>query len=49
MVKNGFKILLLNDSDCKSEPAGEYAEQYKFSSAIDYAGGKGLLKTLLAW
>ena len=22
MVKNGFKILLLNDSDCESEPAG---------------------------
>ncbi len=22
MVKSGFKILLVNDSDCKSEPAG---------------------------
>jgi putative transposase len=27
----------------------EYADQYKFCSAIDYAGGKGLLKVILAW
>ncbi len=42
------KIDYIHNNPVKAEIV-EYAEQYKFSSAIDYAGGKGLLNTLLAW
>jgi len=42
------KIDYIHNNPVKAEIV-EYAEQYKFSSAIDYAGGNGLLKILLAW
>jgi REP element-mobilizing transposase RayT len=42
------KIDYIHNNPVKAEIV-EYAEQYKFSSAIDYAGGKGLLNTILAW
>ncbi len=42
------KIDYIHNNPVKAEIV-EYAEQYKFSSAIDYAGGNGLLKVLLAW
>jgi hypothetical protein len=42
------KIDYIHNNPVKAEIV-EYPEQYKFSSAIDYAGGKGLLNILLAW
>jgi len=42
------KIDYIHNNPVKAEIV-EYPEQYKFSSVIDYAGGKGLLNILLAW
>jgi REP element-mobilizing transposase RayT len=42
------KIDYIHNNPVKAEIV-EYPEQYKFSSSVDYAGGKGLLNILLAW
>ena len=42
------KIDYIHNNPVKAEIV-EYPEQYKFSSVIDYAGGKGLLSLNLLW
>lgn len=42
------KIVYIHQNPVKAELANE-AEYYRHRSAIDYAGGKGLLDIYLAW
>jgi hypothetical protein len=42
------KIDYIHQNPIKAEIVNE-AEHYRYSSAIDYAGGKGLLDVYLAW
>ncbi|MCF8427339.1 MAG: transposase [Bacteroidia bacterium] len=42
------KIDYIHNNPVKAEMV-EFSEQYKFSSAMDYAGGRGLLPIQMAW